>query len=121
MNATRGRLIATVGGLGVLVVLALLALNWQSIAAHGRFWRLFESIGRNEQGLPEYRHRQTGIVMVRVPGGTFLMGSTVLEREEATGIGVPLPRRRRRTPSGTLSHKPLLTRRSRRRWSGWRR
>ena len=27
------------------------------------------------QGYPEYRHRETGIVMVKVPGGTFLMGS----------------------------------------------
>ncbi len=35
----------------------------------------FESLGKNDQGYPEYRHRQFGIVMVRVPGGTFTMGS----------------------------------------------
>lgn len=35
----------------------------------------FESLGRNEQGLPEYRHRKTGLVMVLVPGGRFQMGS----------------------------------------------
>lgn len=75
MARSSGRLIAVVAGAGVLVVLALLALDWQTIAASWRFWRLFESIGRNEQGLPEYRHRQTGIVMVRVPGRTFMMGS----------------------------------------------
>ena len=39
------------------------------------FWDQFESSGRNEQGMKEYRHRQTGIVMVSLPGGTFMMGS----------------------------------------------
>ena len=36
-------------------------------------------LGKNEQGYPEYRHRQSGIVMVRLPGGTFLMGSPKTE------------------------------------------
>ncbi len=40
-----------------------------------RFWWLFEPLGKNAQGLPEYRHRQTGIVMVRLPGGKFWMGA----------------------------------------------
>ena len=39
------------------------------------FWKQFESLGKNDQGYPEYRHRQFGIVMVRVPGGSFTMGS----------------------------------------------
>ena len=39
------------------------------------FWRDFEQLANNEQGYPEYRHRQTGIVFVSLPGGTFLMGS----------------------------------------------
>jgi formylglycine-generating enzyme required for sulfatase activity len=29
----------------------------------------------NAQGYPEFRHRQTGIVFVSLPGGTFWMGS----------------------------------------------
>jgi formylglycine-generating enzyme required for sulfatase activity len=29
----------------------------------------------NVQGFPEYRHRQTGIVFVRLPGGMFWMGA----------------------------------------------
>jgi formylglycine-generating enzyme required for sulfatase activity len=32
-------------------------------------------MGLNAQGYPEYRHRQTGIVMVRLPGGKFWMGA----------------------------------------------
>ena len=35
----------------------------------------FESLGKNEQGYREYRHRQTGIVFVGLPGGEFDMGS----------------------------------------------
>ena len=42
-------------------------------------WSQFESLGMNAQGHLEYRHRQTEIVFVWVPGGTFLMGSTEKE------------------------------------------
>ena len=35
----------------------------------------FESLGRNEQGFREYRHRQSGLRMVLLPGGAFTMGS----------------------------------------------
>ena len=46
-------------------------LGW----GHLRFWWRFESMGQNAQGYPEYRHRQTGIIFVRVPGGMFWMGA----------------------------------------------
>lgn len=36
----------------------------------------------NAQGLPEYKHRMTGIVMVRLPGGTFWMGA---QKEDPEG------------------------------------
>ena len=55
----------------VVLVLGPVWLSWD----HIQFWWLFEPLGRNEQGYPEYRHREAGIVMVRVPGGTFMMGS----------------------------------------------
>ena len=32
-------------------------------------WRDFESLGKNAQGFSEYRHRETGIVFVALPGG----------------------------------------------------
>jgi len=35
----------------------------------------FTSLGCNTQRYPEYRHDQTGIVFIRLPGGTFNMGS----------------------------------------------
>ena len=37
---------------------------------------LFMSLGNNTQGYPEYIHRPTGMVFVRLPGGTFFMGSS---------------------------------------------
>jgi formylglycine-generating enzyme required for sulfatase activity len=40
-----------------------------------RFWWLFEPLGPNAQGYPEYRHRMTGIVFVSLPGGKFWMGA----------------------------------------------
>lgn len=69
---TKGKRISVVSG--VILLTVLMVTTWFFLD-HIRFWRLFESLGRNEQGLMEYRYRQTGIVMVRVPAGTFLMGS----------------------------------------------
>src|SRR5262249_51446659 len=68
----KGRRIALVAGGLALVVLTLTAwLGWPRL----RFWYLFERLGVNAQGFPEYRHRQTGIVFVRLPGGKSWMGS----------------------------------------------
>ncbi len=36
---------------------------------------LFSSLGRNEFGLEEYLHNDSGIVMVAIPAGEFLMGA----------------------------------------------
>ena len=71
----RGKRIALLAGAGVLAVAALAGIYWEKLAGWAKFVYLFESIGPNEQGYPEYRHRQTGIIMLRVPGGTFIMGS----------------------------------------------
>jgi formylglycine-generating enzyme required for sulfatase activity len=54
---------------------AALALAFWLLSPHVRFWWLFEPLGANPQGFAEYRHRATGVVFVRVPGGTFLMGA----------------------------------------------
>ncbi len=68
----RGRRIALTTGVCLLVL-----VGWyhSELRTWYLFWKQFESLGRNDQGYPEYRHRQFGIVMVRVPGGTFTMGS----------------------------------------------
>ena len=79
----KGTSVALLAGGGVLVVALLLGVYWQNIAAWIKFVRMFEHIGTNEQGYPEYRHRQTGIVMVRVPGGTFLMATAGLTFQSA--------------------------------------
>jgi len=79
MNRPRGKLPALSTAALALAVLVVAAwLGWP----HLRFWWLFESLGKNEQGYPEYRHRQTGIVMVRLPGGTFWMGA---QKEDPSG------------------------------------
>jgi len=38
-------------------------------------WKHFEHLGKNAQGCTEYSHRPTGVVFVRLRGGTFRMGS----------------------------------------------
>lgn len=72
--------------------MALVALGVVGVAAwrgwpHLRFWWQFERLGRNAQGCPEFRHRSTGIVFVRVPGGRFLMGSPESEAEREDDEG----------------------------------
>jgi formylglycine-generating enzyme required for sulfatase activity len=94
----RGKRIALLAGAGALAVAVVAGLYWEKLAAWVRFVSLFEHLGRNEQGYSEYRHRQTEMVMVRVPGGTFMMGTTdkeevyVLE-EVAKNWGSAAPRR----------------------------
>ena len=66
-------------GRRTLVLVSLLCLavaaagGWLS-REHLVFWVEFESLGKSDQGLFEYRHRHTGIVMVRIPRGRFSMG-----------------------------------------------
>jgi formylglycine-generating enzyme required for sulfatase activity len=67
-----GRRVAVVAG---IVLMAGLAAGGGFLLDELRFMLRFESLGANAQGLREYRHRRTGIVMVRIPAGTFLMGS----------------------------------------------
>ena len=57
----KGKRITLLAGLVLVFGLAIAAWVYTE---HIRFWWLFKSIGRNEFGLPEFRHRQTGIVMV---------------------------------------------------------
>jgi len=63
-------------GIIALTVLAVaVVLGWPRILSWYRFTQVFESLGRNAQGYSEYRHRQTGIVLVWLPGGKYWMGS----------------------------------------------
>ena len=80
MKRRKGRTVAIVAGAGVLALALLLGVYWEEIAAWIKFVRTFEDIGTNEQGYAEYRHRETGIVMVMIPGGTFRMGTSESQR-----------------------------------------
>ncbi len=64
-------LVVSTGTLAIVVGALALSLLWETILFASRF----ESLGSNEHGYPEYRHRKTGIVFVRLPGGTYIMGS----------------------------------------------
>jgi formylglycine-generating enzyme required for sulfatase activity len=71
----RGRRVAV--GVTALAIFVLGVATWQAWRLWPKIvfrWR-FEALGANAAGYPEYRHRQTGIVMGRLPGGTFPMGS----------------------------------------------
>ena len=68
----KGRRIVLSTGAVAVVFLALATwLGWPHLV----FWYHFAPLGLNAQGFPEYRHRQTGIVLVRLPGGKFWMGA----------------------------------------------
>jgi sulfatase modifying factor 1 len=79
MGSPKGRRGAiAVGAVALVVLAAAVILGWRDILLLYRFERL----GRNAQGLPEYRHRQTDIVFVLLPGGTFFMGA---QKEDPSG------------------------------------
>jgi len=71
MKTTKGRKVGLASATALLLLIPVVWNYWSEILFSMNFARL----GRNEQGYPEYRHRQTGIVFVSLPGGTFLMGS----------------------------------------------
>jgi formylglycine-generating enzyme required for sulfatase activity len=68
----KGKRFAIAAGALALAVLGL--ATWRTWP-HLRFWWLFEPLGPNAQGYTEYRHRQTGIIFVSLPGGKFWMGA----------------------------------------------
>jgi formylglycine-generating enzyme required for sulfatase activity len=68
----KGRRIAFATIAVAIVVVGLAVyLGWPHLV----FWYRFAPLGLNAQGFPEYRHRQMGIVFVRLPGGKFWMGA----------------------------------------------
>jgi formylglycine-generating enzyme required for sulfatase activity len=76
---TKGRRVAI--GVTALALIVLAIATWQAWP-HIQFWLRFESLGPNAEGYPEYRHRETGIVFVRLPGGRFWMGA---QRDDPAG------------------------------------
>ena len=88
-RAKRGGIVAVVSVVAVVVGIALAFRipSWSSHREEERIRALlesvFESLGANEQGHQEYRHTETGIIFVRLPGGTFEMGTS---EEEARTI-----------------------------------
>ena len=80
MTRTKKRITLILASFATLVVLVVVIVNWGPLISTYKLWREFESIATNEQGYKEYHHRQSGIVMVLLPGGTFTMGAPGSER-----------------------------------------
>ena len=71
-HTKKGRKVALLAGLALVVLsVAMVWTYWTEIRSWYEFRRDFESLGKNAQGRPEYRHRETGIVFVGLPGRTF--------------------------------------------------
>lgn len=85
-SKSRKRILITIGLLAALTI-GTVAIYGQPLVAWYGFKREFETLPVNAQGLPEYKHRQTEIIFVKVPSGTFMMGSPEDEvgREENEG------------------------------------
>ena len=84
VHIKKGRKVALVAGLALVVLSVVMGWTyWEEI----RFFLNFERLGKNAQRYAEYRHRDSGIVFVSLPGGTFTMGSTEDEekRDEDEG------------------------------------
>ncbi len=84
VHTKKGRKVALVAGLALVVLsVATVWTYWKEI----RFLLRFERLAKNAQGYPEYRHRQAGIVFVRLPGGKFDMGSPPAEQGRLSNEG----------------------------------
>jgi len=73
----RSLVVAALGALGLGLAASMTAAQDSTVAGAGADPAVpgFRAIGKNAQGLPEYRHEKTGLVFVRIPGGKFEMGS----------------------------------------------
>ena len=56
-----------IASLATLALLVAVVAYWQPLVAAYEFWDKFESLGRNEQGMAEYRHRQRQLQVESTP------------------------------------------------------
>ncbi len=84
-NRIKGKTASFLGGLVVLIAgAATLRMTWSDLLVWYGLRPHFTLLRwNNAQGYPEYRHRETGIIFVYLPGGTFLMGSS---QNNSTGM-----------------------------------
>jgi len=69
------RLLFLLAGAATVAVLAFLVPHWRVLLLSFRLSGDFSLDAlRNAQGYAEFRHRQTGILMVLLPAGSYLMG-----------------------------------------------
>jgi len=89
----KGKKVAFFLSAAVMAVLGVSSWQcWQHILF---FWR-FEALEENEQGYLQYRHRRTGIIFVRLPGGRCYLGTQDLH-----------PRGQNHDPDSQINERPL--------------
>ena len=72
---SKKRIVSALILLGLAGCVGVVLYHRNELAEWYHFTRTFESLGANEQGRREFRHRESGIVFARIPAGSFLMGS----------------------------------------------
>src|SRR6266540_4275172 len=72
-KSIKGKKAALLAGLGVLLVLGLFIPYFYRWI---QFFREFKYLGKNEWGRYEFLHRETEVILVCIPGKTFIVGST---------------------------------------------
>jgi formylglycine-generating enzyme required for sulfatase activity len=81
----RIQFIVLLAATGLVLVAALAFLYWKDLEAWYEFRQRFESLGSNSSGAEEFRHRETGVIFIRIPAGRVEIGSP--EGEEGAWAG----------------------------------
>jgi len=111
-RSSPGRRAALLAACAVLVL--LLVLGWSAraqIRARYLLTTQFERLPANPQGLAEYRHPETGVIFVHLPGGRSLLGSAELgtkSREPARLAALGISPREPRQPQREVTLAPFL-------------
>ncbi len=75
LKSYRIQLITVIFAIAALVTVITIYLIYDSKLDAFQLRKDFSKAGINAQGLMEYKHKKTGILFVKVPSGSFLMGS----------------------------------------------
>jgi hypothetical protein len=107
MSKTKGKRTAVaIATLALFLLFSALWLSWPYLV----FWYRFKRVGTKQQGFPEFRHWQSGILFVPFPSGTLLIRSSDQELED---LSKPIKNWRtdwadRETPQHEVRLSPFL-------------
>jgi len=76
VSRRRRRVVIVATGAVGLLALGLLVARWTELRSRWVLWRAFERVGTTDSGLGIFRHRASGLRMVRLPGGAYHQGAS---------------------------------------------